>query len=708
VPAEGPESGDDGTEQLITARNLRVWFDVRIGLIAGLVGKEVKHVRAVDGISFDVKRGEVFCLVGESGCGKTTTGKALLRLNKPTDGNMFFDVPEREWSRLLDQEKRIADLEPIVARTSPADRKKAMRDWARIRKMAARIESIRNPAGATKRQGRRQRIEKTIEVLDVRERALRDGRDPTVQRLAGRERALADIIEDLGSWFTPRRARRLERFEAQLKEAKYRKIRAESTDIGVRRSGRAVRRLERKVARTRSHIQTGDPKAQTLVDALRRAGDEKGRKLTQLELSQVAADRDAHRRRLASLKESQSSTIHSQIAQLETAIAEMRKRGGPALEILEYRAKVGEFRDRYDLVTWGKKGKPTTGGRRKRRKEVKLRMRELRRRMQIIYQDPYESLNPKLSIFDIVSEPLIANRVVSTPPEAEAAVAKALEDVGLRPATEYMFRYPHELSGGQRQRVGIATALVVDPEFIVADEPVSMLDASVRTEILALLLELKKSRDLTYLFITHDLGLAWILADRIAVMYLGKIVETGDGAEIIQHPRHPYTKALISVVPSPNPAVRREKMILRGERPNPVDIPPGCRFHPRCPMAVGICGWNSDEVQAELSKLLTEDRDGFPEARTVDGVTVTGAFELAVATSDPAGVEKYLWKRLQSVALGRPALGSIRKAAAKAGTLELTLHKPVEPPLRRITEEVSVACHLVEPEIVEPATVVAA
>jgi len=216
-------------------------------------------------------------------------------------------------------------------------------------------------------------------------------------------------------------------------------------------------------------------------------------------------------------------------------------------------------------------------------------MRDLRRRVQIIYQDPYESLNPKLSIYDIVAEPLVANKVTSTQAEAQAVVAKALEDVGLRPANEYMFRYPHELSGGQRQRVGIATALVVDPDFIVADEPVSMLDASVRTEIIALLLELKKRRNLTYLFITHDLGLAWIIADRVAVMYLGKIVEMGSGPEIIQNPRHPYTKALISVVPSPNPTIHREKTILHGERPNPVDIPSGCRFHPRCPQAFADC-----------------------------------------------------------------------------------------------------------------------
>src|SRR3990170_857264 len=296
---------------------------------------------------------------------------------------------------------------------------------------------------------------------------------------------------------------------------------------------------------------------------------------------------------------------------------------------------------------------------RKRLRLYRERVGKLRKKVQIIYQDPYESLNPKMSIFDIVAEPLIANKVVSTMSEAEAVIKRALEDVGLRPAEEYMLRFPHELSGGQRQRVGIATALVVDPDFIVADEPVSMLDASVRTEILALLLDLRKRRNLTYLFITHDLGLAWIIADKVAVMYLGKIVEMGDGPEIIQNPRHPYTKALISAVPSPNPTIRREKTILKGERPNPVDIPTGCRFHPRCPLAVGICGGDSEEVKDELARLVAQDATSLPEARTFGEIRTPGPFALEIVTSDGPVSERYLRSRIEALRSPPPPTASI-------------------------------------------------
>src|SRR5256884_6129759 len=232
-----------------------------------------------------------------------------------------------------------------------------------------------------------------------------------------------------------------------------------------------------------------------------------------------------------------------------------------------------------------------------------IKMRTLRRRLHLIFQDPYESLNPKQSVFEIVSEPLVVNRIAHDPEEIAALVSRSLEDAGLRPAEEFVLRFPHELSGGQRQRVSIAAALALEPDFIVADEPVSMLDVSIRTEILQLMMDLREKRGLTYLFITHDLSLAWILADRIAVMYLGKIVEQGTAEQVISHPKHPYTQALISVVPSPDPRHLAKRTILKGERPDAVNIPGGCRFHPRCPVAFEKCGWSADEVAEELRSL---------------------------------------------------------------------------------------------------------
>jgi oligopeptide/dipeptide ABC transporter ATP-binding protein len=220
------------------------------------------------------------------------------------------------------------------------------------------------------------------------------------------------------------------------------------------------------------------------------------------------------------------------------------------------------------------------------------KLREYRRRVQIIFQDPYETLNPKQTIHDFVAEPLEVNHLAPSAREREERVMGSLEAAGLRPASDFAFRYPHELSGGQRQRVVIAGALVMGPELVVADEPVSMLDVSIRTELLRLMLDLRRERGLTYLFITHDLSVAWVIADRIAVMYLGRIMELGSAESVIRSPANPYTRALVSVSPSPAPAtagVRAARTILSGETPDAADVPPGCRFHPRCPVAFDRC-----------------------------------------------------------------------------------------------------------------------
>jgi oligopeptide/dipeptide ABC transporter ATP-binding protein len=216
-------------------------------------------------------------------------------------------------------------------------------------------------------------------------------------------------------------------------------------------------------------------------------------------------------------------------------------------------------------------------------------LKALRREIQMIFQDPYESLNPMMTIGDIVAEPLVVHHFSLAKEERLMRVQQALEDAGLKPAGTFIHRFPHELSGGQRQRVVIASALVLEPTVLLADEPVSMLDVSIRAEILNLLVELRQAREISILFITHDLSTAAYFADRIAVMYLGRIVELGPAKEVLKDPRHPYTKALMSVVPVPNPRLRRERIILQGETPNPIDVPSGCRFHPRCPVAIDKC-----------------------------------------------------------------------------------------------------------------------
>jgi len=344
---------------LLVVNKLNVWFSVRRGFIESLTSKEQKWVKAVDGVSFNIKEKEIFCLVGESGCGKTTTGKAILRLVEPTGGSVKY--------------------------------------------MGAGLTSA----------------------------IIKEAAEEAVSRkLLKKEEAAADV-------------------------------KAGAVDV--------------------RHIS-------------------------------------------------------------------------------------------------------------------KRKMKMLRQKMQMIFQDPYESLNPKQSIYDIVAEPLVVNNLGANEAEREKRVAKAIDDAGLRPPKDFMWRYPHEVSGGQRQRIGIAGALVLDPAFLVADEPVSMLDVSIRSEILKLMLDLRENKGLTYLFITHDLSVAYVFSDRIGIMYLGAIVELGPTEEVIKGPRHPYTKALISVVPKPDPRMKTEKIILKGERPDPSNIPPGCRFHPRCPFAMEICKKKAPEA----------------------------------------------------------------------------------------------------------------
>jgi oligopeptide/dipeptide ABC transporter ATP-binding protein len=565
----------------------------------------------VDGVSFDVKRGEIFCLVGESGCGKTTTGKALLRLVDATEGDVFFEIPEAEYRR----------YEELQSRGGPD--------------AAAQIDAIRRKYSFS-----------------------------WTEQLPWDQRQLLTLIGAIAAGFV--------------------------LGLGIPAIAAAL-----------------IPKALVnggfLVGASILCG------LLTGTVGSLPPTRPSTRTpALLALLSILAFNLSALVAALgfPGALPNRPPDAFGSFAAVWGAASLAMFAGLIlAAATAGAASKVLLSRRRETEDLQGIKMRTLRRRLHLIFQDPYESLNPKQSVFEIVSEPLIVNRIAHDPEEIAALVARSLEDAGLRPAEEFVLRFPHELSGGQRQRVSIAAALALEPDFIVADEPVSMLDVSIRTEILQLMTDLREKRGLTYLFITHDLGLAWILADRIAVMYLGKIVEQGTAEQVISHPKHPYTQALISVVPSPDPRHLAKRVILKGERPDPVNIPTGCRFHPRCPVAFEKCGWSAEEVVEELKSLLA----GGVLPR-VAGIQAQDPAKIALAVADgtsPDAMADTLRRVVEENRNARLALKAIADIRATSGGIHLALHTWSEPELVELGPGNAVACHLVTPPSEAPQAVTA-
>jgi peptide/nickel transport system ATP-binding protein len=328
-------------------------------------------------------------------------------------------------------------------------------------------------------------------------------------------------------------------------------------------------------------------------------------------------------------------------------------------------------------------------------------LREHRRRMQIVFQDPHASLNPAMTIGEAVGHPLEIHGLVNGRDEARRRVAEVLEVVGLSPPEQYLDKYPSDLSGGQKQRAVIARAIILNPTLLVADEPVSMLDMSVRAKILELMILLKHDFDLTFLYITHDLATAKFFCDRIAIMYLGRIVEIGPSEAIYEDPKHPYTQALLRAIPEPDPRRVVPRDLPRGEVPDAARPPQGCSFHPRCPRAFEICGWETrdlrDLLEAHWARVGTEEYEnerplfGDLEALAAAGSNSRVRVE---AHGGATGGDLYsILERVRNADPDEPFWTGVRSMTPDADAVEIEWNERREPRLVQ-SGPVEVECHL--------------
>src|SRR3990170_554392 len=324
-------------ERLLTIRDLKVWFPVRSGFLSGLMGKETKYVRALDGISLAVRRGEVFCLVGESGCGKTTTGKAILRLNEPTDGQILFDVPEHDWKRLEYIHERLRELWPRVRSLSPVDQVEAEARVRELAKLKKKIDALRG-GRATLVERRLERATRSIEILEDRMEGLAAGKDATIKRLVSRLRRDIDLLREFGPAFRPRTQKRLHRLEREHKEARYRLHRAEVTGMRTGKWARRARRFEARLEGLRGRMSPNDPEARALLSQLEAELEARRRRFTDLELSHVRGELEglrATREALEAQRKARVGATQEEFRSLERAIPDLRSAGGVGLEALE-------------------------------------------------------------------------------------------------------------------------------------------------------------------------------------------------------------------------------------------------------------------------------------------------------------------------------------------------------------------------------------
>ncbi len=545
-------------EVLIAAEGLRKHFPVR----GGFLQRETARVRAVDGVNLAIHQGETLALVGESGCGKTTLGRLLLRVIEPTEGDVFYDVPGDEYLRYRDGRRRFRE----TGSGPPSE------DFEQ--KYAITRRDRLTEAGHLRRSLLLALAAATLASLVVPSLLMAVAGLPfdDLWAVIGFGILVGVLAGIVGSFLL---TASMARFPAILAGIALVMVNVDTVLAQWIGSG----------------LVGGGPfDAGTAYVAAWEAGSV-GMILAIL-LAPIAADACA-RVFLRYVRRAARSTHH--------------------------------------------------------------RLRTIRRDMQSVFQDPFTSLDPRMLVKDIVMEPILVNRLMARA-EAEERAAALLQEVGLRP--DYLYRFPHEFSGGQRQRIAVARALAPSPKFLLLDEPTSALDVSVQAQILNLLKDIQQQQGLTYLLITHNLSVVKQMADRVAVMYLGKIAEQAATAELFESPLHPYTRALLSAVPVPDPRRRRDRIILPGDVPSPMDPPSGCRFHTRCPAVLPVCGWGPKDM-APLARHLF-DASSNPKAAglpPLEEVSIKGQrLRLLFGKAQPTDGERKLVEALVKRAAGRRPL----------------------------------------------------
>ncbi len=587
-------------EYLLAAENLRTHFPVR----GGFLPRETARVRAVDGVNLVIHEGETLALVGESGCGKTTLGRLLLRVIEPTDGDVFYDVPGGEYSEYLG-----------IRRGSAAERSVPSSDEFEQKYAITRKDRL-------------------LEKGHLRRSVL-----------------LAVTVAALAALFVPSL---LMAFVGPEFDSPW-LIVGFGILVGAVAAVAGTLLLTTRAARFPS-LMAGIALFMVNLDTI----------LAQW-IAAGATGGSGFDAGAAYVSAWEAGSFGMIVAILLAPI------------VADVAAKT--------LMEHGRQGTRT----------AHHRLRGIRRNMQSVFQDPFTSLDPRMLVKDIVMEPILVNKLMKRA-EAEERAAELLTQVGLRP--EHLYRFPHEFSGGQRQRIAVARALAPSPKFLLLDEPTSALDVSVQAQILNLLKDIQQQQNLTYLLITHNLSVVKQMADRVAVMYLGKLAEQAATAELFESPLHPYTRALLSAVPVPDPKRRRDRITLPGDIPSPIDPPSGCRFHTRCPAVLPVCGWGPKDMAPLATHLFDAASNpkagGLPplDEVSIKGQTLRLLFGKEQVAEAHRKLVEGLVKEQQAEGAYTVMFRAVRRVSLGDASIDLEFLPPREPEMIEVTQRHDCACFL--------------